>query len=409
MDRVAAVAVLLDNPVRSYAWGSLTVLAELLGRAPSGEPEAELWVGAHPGAPSTVVGEGRTLDDYIAAAPEATLGDAVVRRFGPRLPFLLKILAVERPLSVQVHPTIEQAGEGYAAEDAAGIALDSPQRSYRDRNHKPEMVVARTEFEALLGFADPLARAELLRSCRSEALVHAGTVLRSPGGLERLVRQWLSLPDAEVDALVADMTSEAAARTDEGHLGLVHRLAKEYPGDRGLLLALLMRHVRLQPGEAVFVPAGVPHAYLSGVAIEPQASSDNTLRAGLTAKHVDTAEVLRLLRYEPDGAMPIQPRAGGAGEQVYPVPGLDEFVLSSIDLSAAGTPVRTPGVVLVVAGTATVTTSESTIEVGQGQAVFVSAADRSPQLYGDGVAFAVTTGSGSAATVEHHDANAEGA
>lgn len=389
------MAVLLENPVRSYAWGSPAVIPELLGLPPSGEPQAELWVGAHTGSPSVVAGDGRTLDRYIADDPSGTLGPSAAERFGERLPFLLKVLAVERPLSVQVHPTIEQAIEGYAAEDDAGVPLDSPQRSYRDRNHKPEMVVALTEFEALLGFADPLESAETLESCHHTDLVGAGTVLREPGGLETLVRRWLTLPDDPAAELVTALVAEASARQDLGALQLVHRLAQEYRGDRGLLLAVLMRHVTLRPGEAAFVPAGVPHAYLSGVAVEPQASSDNTLRAGLTGKHVDVAEVLRLLRYEPDGAMDIRPGQGKPGEQIYAVPGVDEFLLTRVTTSD-GVAVSGPRLILVVEGTATITSCESDVPLPRGRAAFVPASDDTTALNVDGVAFTLGLGADTA-------------
>lgn len=389
--------LLLNNPVRSYAWGSPTVLAEILGREPSGEPEAELWVGAHPDSPSTVAGDGRTLDQYIADDPEATLGPAVLRRFGPKLPFLLKILAVERPLSIQTHPTIAQAVEGYAAEDTAGIPRDSPLRSYRDRNHKPEMVVALTEFEALLGFDDPATVAATLEQSDEPDLAGAAAVLRAEDGLANLVRRWLSLPDGEAERIVAALTAEASARGHDARFALVHRLSQAYPMDRGLLLALLMRHVRLTPGEAAFVPAGVPHAYLSGVAVEPQASSDNTLRAGLTAKHVDTAEVMRLLRYEPGGAALITPVPDGAAE-VYPVASVEEFLLSRVPLTGDGVLVPGPRLVLVVDGAAELTApSAAPLPLRRGQAGFVPASDTTAALTGDGVAFTLTTAIGATA------------
>lgn len=382
------MAVLLDNPVRSYAWGSPTVIPELLGREPSGRPEAELWVGAHPGSPSTVADDGRPLPALIEADPAATLGDAVVRRFGPRLPFLLKVLAVERPLSIQVHPTIEQAVEGYDAEDAAGLALDDPRRSYHDRNHKPEMAVAVTPFEALVGFDDPAAVAAALEQSEHPDLAGAAAVLREDDGLERLVRRWLTLDAAAAAEVVTALTAEASARRDDPRFGLVHRLAEAYPHDRGLLLALLLRHHTLAPGEAVFVPAGVPHAYLSGVAVEPQASSDNTLRAGLTPKHVDAAEVLRILRYEPGGAVPVTPVAAGPGVELYPVPGIDELGLARARLTGGvAVPVPGPRLVLVVEGTAAV----DGVTLTRGRAAFVPAAEPDATLTGDGVAYTLTT------------------
>jgi mannose-6-phosphate isomerase len=327
------VVVLLENPIRSYAWGSPTVIPELLGQPPTGEPQAELWVGAHPGSPSIVVGDGRSLPEYLAADALRTLGPAVTQRFGTVLPFLLKILAIDRPLSIQAHPTIEQAERGFAAEDAAGVALDSPKRSYRDRNHKPEMVVALTDFEALIGFRDAGELAGTFEEAAPELFADAVAILRGDDGLRTLVDSWLSLPESDAARLVEAVTGVARANPGRDPFAVVAQLAGEYPGDRGLLLALLMIRVPLRPGEAAFVGAGVPHAYLSGVAVEPQASSDNTLRAGLTPKHVDTAEVARILRYEPRGGLVVRPRECGPGEYVYPVGGLEEFRICRLQLS----------------------------------------------------------------------------
>lgn len=388
-----SVVLLLDNPVREYAWGSLTVVPELLGRAPSGRPQAELWVGAHPGAPSQVPAEARSLADHIAADPVAALGAAVVERFGPTLPFLLKVLAVEKPLSIQVHPTREQAAEGFAAENAAGVPLDAPQRCYRDANHKPEMVVALTEFEALVGFREPAATAELLAAFGVPELDAAARRLAAPDGLRSLTQAWLELSDASAKELVAAVAStlEAGVVVDDVTAGLLRRLLAEYPGDRGILIALLLRHRRLLPGEAVFVAAGVPHAYLSGVAVEPQASSDNTLRAGLTPKHVDTAEVARLLDYEPNGGLSVPAIPTGPGVLAYPVPGMAEFLLTRVEPAAPVTVGAGTRLVLVVSGELTVSTATSEVVVGRGGAAFVPAAAGAATLAGNAVAYTVTT------------------
>ncbi len=388
----AGVVVLLDNPVRSYSWGSSTVLPRLLGREPTGEPQAELWVGAHPGAPSRVVGDGRTLDAYIAADPEAALGAVNVARFGPRLPYLLKILAVEQPLSIQAHPTVAQAVDGYAADDAAGIPLDAPNRSYRDRNHKPEMVVALSDFEALIGFAPPGETARILDSIGGELRTEADR-LRADG-IESLVRRWLTLPADDAGALVETVTA-AASRHDRPWAELLARLAKAYPGDRGLLVALTLQEVRLRPGEAAFVGAGVPHAYLSGVAVEPQASSDNTLRAGLTTKHVNTAELLRILRYETGGVVLTRPQ-GPPALQAYPVPVAD-FRLSRLELSSGDvTLTEGPTTILVVQGSATVRAAGEAVVVMPGEAAFVPAAEGTATVTGAGLAFAIAPGADAA-------------
>jgi mannose-6-phosphate isomerase len=385
------MVVLLENPVRSYAWGSPTVIPELLGREPSGEPQAELWVGAHAGSPSTVVDDGRTLDRFIAADPDSALGESGCERFGPALPFLLKVLAVQRPLSIQAHPNLEQAAAGYAAENAAGIPIDSPQRSYRDRNHKPELALALTDFEALLGFAEPADIVAALEAFGHADLDAAADVIRAGGGLATLVRRWLTLGSDETDRLVTEVAKIAAQRPADDPFALVSRLAEEYPGDRGVLIALLMRHLRLRPGEAVFVPAGVPHAYLSGVAVEAQASSDNTVRAGLTPKHVDAAEVMRLLRYEAYGVA-VVPTPGGRGERVYIAPGVSEFRMSRVELSTEGLELPAgPCLILLLDGWADVSSGASHCRLQRGRAAFVQAAEPDPRLAGRGVAVTVTT------------------
>lgn len=398
--------MLLENPVRSYAWGSPTVIPELLGEQPTGEPQAELWVGAHPGAPSIVADDGRTLGQFIADDPAHTLGATVVDRFGARLPYLLKILAVARPLSIQAHPTISQAEQGYAAEETAGIPLDSPLRSYRDRQHKPEMVVALTEFEALLGFRDPAEVGELLAQTGGPEFADAAAQLkRGEPGLQGLVHAWLSLSGSQANVLVRALIDTARAYPEEDAYAVVNHLSAEYPDDRGLLLALLMQHVRLGPGEAAFVGAGVPHAYLSGVAVEPQASSDNTLRAGLTVKHVDTAEIGRILRVEAGGGVVIRaPERTAPGEYVYPVADVDEFRLCRLDLDEA--PVQPSGhgprLLLVVDGEARVRTGgrddgeagrhgeTSACVLTRGRAAFVPASAGQVTVEGAGTAFSVT-------------------
>jgi mannose-6-phosphate isomerase len=386
---------LLDNPVQNYAWGSPTVIPELLGVPPSGEPQAELWAGAHPGAPSRVEIDGRTLDlaELIATDPAGMLGPGVRARFGDRLPYLLKILAIDRPLSIQAHPTIEQAEAGYAAEEAIGIPVNAPHRLYRDRSHKPEMIVALTAVEALVGFGDPADTAELLDSFGVSDLSGAARWLGADGAaaLPGLARRGMLMPDAEAAELVG-VVAEAATRAEAEIGRLVRWLDGEYPGDRGILLALLLKHERLQPGEAVFIPAGVPHAYLGGVAVEPQASSDNTLRAGLTPKHVDPDEILRVLRFEAGLDSRILP--GWIDRQVSAyVPDVDEFVLYRVapDGSPAAVPGAGPRIVLVTDGAVRASgPATGATDVGQGRAAFVPHSAGALTLDGDGTAFVIS-------------------
>lgn len=388
--------VLLDNPVQAYPWGSTTVLPDLLGVPATGEPQAELWVGAHPAAPSRVELDGKpvSLAELIAGDPEATLGPGVLRRFGPRLPYLLKVLAVERPLSIQAHPTAAQAQAGYDAEESAGVPRDAPHRSYRDRSPKPEMVVALTEFEALLGFRDPARTADLLDGLAVPALSDAAAMLRYDGtdGLPALVRRWLLLPP-DGAARLARSVAEAAPAARGELPPLVARLAELYPGDRGILLALLLRHELLAPGDAAFTPAGMPHAYLRGVAVEVQASSDNTLRAGLTGKHVDTDGLLRILRYEADAGPRVTPVDAGPGVEMFASPA-EEFRLFRVRLDGrrAELPGTGPRIVLVTDGAAALAATGARVTLSRGRAAFVPAAEHAATLDGRGTAFVASPG-----------------
>lgn len=373
------------------------MIPELLGEPPTGEPQAELWIGAHPGAPSTIDVDGArlTLTELIEKDPEGTLGAAVLDRFGPRLPYLLKILAIDQPLSIQAHPTTEQAETGFAAEEAAGIPADAPNRLYRDREHKPEMIVALTDVRALLGFRPPDEAAALLDELDVPLLREDADVLRDGDStsLEQVVRRWLLMPEGEVAPRVTAVVEAAQATTELGHL--IAKLGSLYPGDRGVLLALLLRYERLSPGEAVFIPAGVPHAYLSGVAVEPQASSDNTLRAGLTPKHVDAAELTRVLRFDAEGDLRVRPQPVGQDRTLF-TPPADEFQLDQLSLGdvPAVLAANGPRIVLVTDGSTEVTAAGTTVRLGRARAAFIPAAEGQATVRGNGTAFVVSPGAG---------------
>ncbi|MFJ8436075.1 mannose-6-phosphate isomerase, class I [Kitasatospora sp. NPDC094019] len=306
----------LTNPVRPYAWGSVTAIPGLTGTAPTGGPQAELWLGAHPSAPSLLDdGHGpRPLDRLIAEAPEEMLGAATVRRFGPRLPFLFKVLAAERALSLQVHPTRAQAEAGFAAEEALGVPSDAPERVYKDRDHKPELLCALGDFEALCGFRPTAATAALLDRLAVPALAGWASALRARPAAEvlpALLRQALGggaagpdgAPAPDTAAVLAEVTTAlgrvaAAGGPFAAACTAYARAARDYPGDRGLLAALLLNHVRLRAGQALHLDAGVPHAYLHGLGVELMANSDNVLRCGLTAKHIDVPGLLSVTAFE---------------------------------------------------------------------------------------------------------------
>ncbi|MBF9073331.1 mannose-6-phosphate isomerase, class I [Streptacidiphilus fuscans] len=381
MDRLATT-------IRPYAWGSRTALPALLGAEPTEDPQAELWMGAHSGAPSGVDrGHGaQTLDQVIAADPERELGAATVRRFGPTLPFLFKVLAAGEPLSVQVHPDLAQAQAGFAAEEARGIPLSARERNYRDANHKPEMLCALDEFTGVCGFRRPERTAALLDRLGVPGLRPVADVLRAkpePEALREALTLVLTLDQASVPALVAE-TAEALRRlaaeaaSDEAEavaFADYAALADYYPNDPGLLSALLLNHVVLRPGQAIYLGAGVPHAYFRGLGVELMANSDNVLRAGLTPKHIDVPELLAVVRFEATdpSVVPSESVPGNPGEQLYPVP-IDEFRLSRYELGEWPLPTGTPQIVLCTSGEATLTDAAGQrLTLSPGQSCFIPA------------------------------------
>jgi mannose-6-phosphate isomerase len=320
----------LENPIRDYAWGSRTAIAGMLGEpAPAAGPQAELWMGAHPAAPSQVwlAGQRLSLAELVAREPEAILGRSVAARFGARLPFLVKLLAAAEPLSIQAHPDAEQARAGFARENALAIPIDSERRSYRDASHKPELFCALEPFEALRGFRAPdeiRALAERLGVRGVSQLV--GAALEGPAPLAALTGALLRLDPEHCAALVAEAAGAAAAASDPG-LAWIPRLAARHPRDAGSLAPLFLRYLCLAPGEAIFLAPGELHGYLGGFGIEVMASSDNVVRGGLTAKHVDLDELLRVVRFEPASAEVLRPESRPDGTACFRTPA-EEFELS---------------------------------------------------------------------------------
>jgi mannose-6-phosphate isomerase len=360
----------LTGVVRPYAWGSRTLIAELQGRpAPSDGPEAELWLGAHPGDPSTVTGPDgpESLATLIEDDPKGQLGAEVAGEFGARLPYLMKVLAAEAPLSLQAHPDAGYARAAFAAQEADPVAP----RNYTDAYHKPEMLVALTPFDALCGFRDPQASAAALAGLRLPALEPVVAALRTgPAGLSDAVRTLLTWPADDR----AEVIESAAARSGTP---LVRELARHYPRDPGVLVALLLNHVRLAPGEAIWMPAGNLHAYLSGAGIEIMAASDNVLRGGLTPKRVDVDELLRVLRFEVLDDPVLPPADVAPGIVTWPVP-VREFALYRIRLDGTRPPTPVPAtgprIVLGTSGDVFVAEDHGTpVEVGPGAAAFAPA------------------------------------
>jgi mannose-6-phosphate isomerase len=404
---------LLRPVIRPYAWGSRYGIAELQGRpVPAPGPEAELWMGAHPSAPSGV--NGSTLDAVIAADPDRELGPPCVARFGPRLPFLLKVLSADQALSIQVHPSRAQAETGFRAENQRGLPPGDPARNYVDDWPKPELLCALTPFEVLAGLRPPSDAAALLRALAVPALqpltaeLQAGTgphalpaelpAATPPQALSRVLATILEWPPASRADLVASVVTACAtlASSESPYAGACAAAVREaghHPGDLGVVAMLLMRHVVLAPGQAVFMPAGGLHDYLRGTGIEVLANSDNVVRAGLTAKHVDVPELLVLL--DPSVEVPVlAPRTLADGIAWFDT-AAPEFRLYLVDL--VGNTVPLPGEgprILLCTGGSAVLCSESgqRAEIARGSSCFVSAADGTVSCTGHAHLFLATVG-----------------
>ena len=388
MERLAGV-------VRNYAWGSTTMLAGLRGEPASSEPEAELWFGTHPNGPSTLPERaGATLLSTVAEAPLDQLGPDVVDRFGHQLPFLLKLLAAAAPLSLQAHPSKEQARAGFAAEEEAGVDRSAPNRSFPDENHKPELIAAVTPFEALVGFRDAKKTATFLTELGLSdtagfrgllgVLLHDGpraafAAIVDPrgSGLDEFDLAEMSLSLGEAAGLYDGAWAEEAQ--------LLRRLDRSHPGEPGVVAAVLLNHVFLEPGEALFLDAGVLHAYIGGLAVEVMANSDNVLRGGLTGKHIDVSNLLDVLRPESVDPEPLTVDPSGRYRSLA-----SEFSLSRLD-KPVGREVRGPAIVLAVYEDAVAVDGSHQIPLAPTEAVWLADGERA-ELSSDGVLFAATVG-----------------
>jgi mannose-6-phosphate isomerase len=386
---------LLRGAVRTYAWGSRTAIAEFTGRpCPTAHPEAELWFGAHPGDPAwleTDDGE-QSLLEALRDDPEGQLGAAVCSRFGDTLPFLLKVLAADEPLSLQAHPSAEQADQGFAREERAGIPVSAPIRNYRDRSHKPELLVALGQFEALAGFQPAGRSAELMRALAVTDLDPYVNLLSGQAdadGLRALFTTWITAPQPALDVLVPAVLDGAIQYVRSGEKKFaaeaktVLELGERYPGDAGVLACLLLNRISLKAGEAIYMPAGNLHAYLEGVGVEVMANSDNVLRGGLTPKHVDVPELLRVLDFTPATDDVLCPKITRDGmELVYNTPAT-EFAVSVLCIDGEqldheiDAPSRHDGpqILLCTEGSTVVHAKGGTVTLKRGSAAWVAADD----------------------------------
>ncbi|KRC52240.1 mannose-6-phosphate isomerase [Leifsonia sp. Root227] len=401
--------VRIGNTPRDYAWGSTTAIAGLLGTTPSGKPEAELWLGAHPGSPSVIADPSQTggaadLAAWTAADPQTSLGQP-----DAHLPYLLKVLAAAGPLSLQAHPSSAQAAEGFARENAAGIPLDSPERNYKDPFHKPELIYALSDtFDALCGFRD-VARSAAIFSALAETAADgeqavisafAATLTGEPTAVLRAATEWLLGGDHSVGELVGAVVATAIAiEPDPAGDDLavaadtVRMLAEAFPGDPGIVLALLLNRATLRPGEVLYLPAGNIHAYLRGLGIELMAASDNVLRGGLTPKRIDVPELMSILDFRPIVATPMAAEHPAPGVDVFR-PDVPDFALDHVTVGAATPSTRIPlpgaGIAICTAGSVQLAGEHDGLTLARGESVFITPDEAAVTVSGDGTVFVAT-------------------
>ncbi|MFM5133914.1 mannose-6-phosphate isomerase, class I [Aeromonas rivipollensis] len=381
--------LLMQNPIQGYDWGSHDALTTLFGIPnPAGKPQAELWMGAHPNGCSevTLAGDVQKLSTLIESTPAAVLGDATVARFGS-LPFLFKVLCAEKALSIQVHPSKAQAEAGFAKEEAAGISPKAANRNYKDPNHKPELVFALTPYQAMNGFRAIPAILALFDAMALPALAELTAALRQSqdeAGLQHFFHQMLILDGARKEEALAGLLAYAAARPDDETFALITSLAAQYPGDVGLFSPLLLNVVTLQPGQAMYLDACTPHAYVRGTGLEIMANSDNVLRAGLTPKYIDVAELLDCTRClpKPDDQILLAPHLEGAVQHFeVPVP---DFTFSVYPAGEHALTTASAEILFAIDGTVTLQQGAQSLRLEKGQSAFVPAATGSYQLLAEG-------------------------
>jgi len=378
----------MNNSLQNYAWGSKTALTELYGIAnPQGMPMAELWMGAHPKSSSTVDNQGRTcsLRDLIAADPVAMLGDAVAKRFG-ELPFLFKVLSADQPLSIQVHPSKRAAEVGFARENAAAIPLTAAERNYKDANHKPELVYALTPFRAMNGFRTLTEMVSLLEPVAG-AHPQIAHFLQHPDQetLAALFAALLSLAGEEKSLALGVLKSALSVQQGEPWQ-TIQAIATDYPDDSGLFSPLLLNVITLQPGEAMFLFAETPHAYLNGVALEVMANSDNVLRAGLTPKYIDIPELMANLRFEekPASTLLTQPEQQGPALR-FPIPVEDfAFAIHALNAEPQALAQQSAAVLFCIEGQAVIGKGEQQLTLKPGESCFIAASESPVTAAGTG-------------------------
>jgi len=390
---------LLKNTVQEYAWGSVNAIADLLGiKNPENNPQAELWMGAHWKAPSLVQYDGQwvSLQQLIDQHPKAVLGISTAENFSNRLPFLFKVLAAAKPLSIQAHPDLKQAREGFQRENERKIPPGAANRNYKDNNHKPECICAISRFWALSRFRKiPVILSYLEKLNLKQLQTEFAEFKHQPTaqGLKRFYTALMLLKPVQQKKAVDEALERTLRLADADPVfKWMQRLADDYPADIGVLLPILLNLICLEPGQAIFLDAGELHAYLEGLGVELMANSDNVLRGGLTAKHVDVPELLRILKFEGNDIKLLAPQEAIANEFVYPT-SAREFVLSVIKLKPDAlyqSPVeRSVEILICIQGRVTITDLGNQIEtpLPQGGSVVIPAAVKRYAISGQGICY----------------------
>ena len=386
----------LKNKIQEYEWGSKTAIPSILGLpSPSKKPMAELWMGAHPKAPSEVEVDGKwmRLDELISIKPKAILGKKVADKFGNQLPFLFKIIAAEKPLSIQAHPNKEQAINGFERENKLGIPLDAPERNYKDKNHKPEVLCAITRFEALKGFRSIEEIVSLFKKAVPNSLKEEINLLEREG-LRSFFSAIMGLKAEKKEDAISELLNSSEKMKNDPVFSLVLRLNNYFPKDIGTFSPLILNMYVLEPGEAIFLPAGELHAYIKGVGIELMANSDNVLRGGLTHKHIDVEELLNILRFEPSRVQKLKPVSVGKMELIYPAP-VEEFILHKIRLKEgekfSSDEDRSIEIMIVIEGNAEISSATAKyMELKRGDSVLIPSVMPKYFLKGDATIYKAT-------------------
>ncbi|OLQ93024.1 mannose-6-phosphate isomerase, class I [Vibrio panuliri] len=370
----------LDNVIQNYVWGSKTAMGELFGITnPDNQPQAEIWMGAHPNGCSKVAGSGELLSEVIAQDPKGVLGEYTAERFG-ELPYLFKVLSAEKPLSVQVHPSKAKAMAGFAKENQQGIELNAANRNYKDANHKPELVYALTFYKAMNGFRPVAEIVAMFQQAEIDTLrdeIDALSALPNEQGLAEFFSVVMNLTGERKQQAIAELIAriERPAKTALAReaFELIREFSQGYSNDIGLFSPLLLNVVELEPGEAMFLHAETPHAYVKGTGLEIMANSDNVLRAGLTPKYMDVAELIANTQFHSISADHIKLAPFSSGNKLgYPIP-VDDFgfEIMTLDAKAKVQYVRGAEIIFCIEGQATLSGGSEEITLVAGESAFV--------------------------------------